>query len=494
MASLRKYNLIRDVQRPVLSRYFDQGMTGKVLANNTLIEKASEEAKVSKQTVKPTATDVPFANSPWHLTIITQLLLRLIEVQDIVTEFAHLRNRALIGFNDLPQSVISAVSHHFKKLPGMSLTVQALDEGFPLLIDPITEYSHSPRQMVLTTLVTVPRIVSEDSLCTVETLVPLKYQIKDKCFTGPLARQDLVLISCKRKQFVLKADVLSACFSQPNAHICPHSVLRDANDTSWIGLPWVADTKLNYDRNHIYTTCDDSDTLHHIGGRYYLSTTTQNIELSKGTLQMTPLSIYHIPCNETNPKLKTGFGNCPETLKVSIPIFQEQSVNYIPWIPPKMDSAYELHYKSLNISPPLKFNKSIINALDKTFIRLDGQLQKKMKLIYKEIDAIKETQETEKAFIVGCIALSLAGLNSLFLIAFCCCFNKVSKFIAGPTDAVSHVAAKFTKSPPKPPKQPVPPQQPDAHADHPNSVGYNQPLNGQISVHPSDDESSHDEQ
>ena len=52
MASSRKNNLLTDVQRSILSRYFDQGMTGKGQAHNDLIEQASAEAKVTKETVK----------------------------------------------------------------------------------------------------------------------------------------------------------------------------------------------------------------------------------------------------------------------------------------------------------------------------------------------------------------------------------------------------------------------------------------------------------
>ena len=52
MAPSRKNNLLTDVQRSILSRYFDQGMTGKGQAHNDLIEQASAEAKVTKETVK----------------------------------------------------------------------------------------------------------------------------------------------------------------------------------------------------------------------------------------------------------------------------------------------------------------------------------------------------------------------------------------------------------------------------------------------------------
>lgn len=286
--------------------------------------------------------------------------------------------------------------------------------------------------------------------------------------------------------------MLTSCFSQPNTVICPQTVLNDANDTSWIGLPWVPDTKLTYDRNHIPATCDDSqETLYHFGGRYYLSTEMQNIELSTGPLLITPLSIYHIPCNETHPKLKTGFGTCPKALTVSVPIFQEQSVNYVQWNPPKLDSTYELHYNSLNISPPLKFNKTVINALDKTFERLDGQLHKKIKLIYNEISSIKETQETEAALIIGSVALGLAGLNSISLISFCCCFNKVSKFLAAHDVSSPQPTVKFEHSTQKC----LPPNATDDAKDT-NCEECNKPLDNQpnpyLTVRNSGDEHSDD--
>ncbi|XP_028514967.1 uncharacterized protein LOC110239457 [Exaiptasia diaphana] len=72
MASSRKYSLLTDVQRSVLSRYFDEGMTGKGQANNTLIEKASE-AKVSKETIKHDL-DIETLESKGHWATMDELL------------------------------------------------------------------------------------------------------------------------------------------------------------------------------------------------------------------------------------------------------------------------------------------------------------------------------------------------------------------------------------------------------------------------------------
>lgn len=357
-----------------------------------------------------------------------QSLLRLVEVQDIVTQFAHLRSKPLIGYSDLPQSVIAAVSTHFRTVPGLALTAKALDDGFPLLIKPITEYQHSKRYITLNTLVTVPRIASDDSFCTIESLLPLQYRVGDKCYTGPLVHNDLVLVSCLNSKLVVRADTLIACFSQTNALICPETILKSSNDSTWLGFPWTPGTKMTFERTHVEVTCDENlPSIYHLGGRYYMSTTTTTLQLSTGPLAMTPLSIYHIPCNETNPILKTGFGFCPSTVMMSIPIFQKISVNYIPWTPPTDNEVFKLHYKSLKISPLLKFNKTTINALDNAFLRLDGRLHLQLKKIKSDIDSIHETQESSAALIIGSTALALSGVNTIILITISCCYYKIHK-------------------------------------------------------------------
>ena len=151
------------------------------------------------------------------------------------------------------------------------------------------------------------------------------------------------------------------------------------------------------------------------------------LQLSTGPLALTPLSIYHIPCNETNPILKTGFGYCPKGLTVTVPIFRENTIHYVPWIAPSNGSTMQLHYESMTIPPPLKFNKTTINALDKAYLRLDGKLHYTLRTINKDIDQIKETQETETALIVASVALSLAGLNTIFLIAYCCIVTRYQR-------------------------------------------------------------------
>ena len=139
---------------------------------------------------------------------------------------------------------------------------------------------------------------------------------------------------------------------------------------------------------------------------------------------MTPLTVYHIPCNETSPLLPTGFGQCPSTLTMSIPIFSRRVVRYIPWIVPSNQSTLSLHYRSLKIGPRLHFNKTTIKALDDTFNRIDGPLNTKIQLIKDDIASIKETTVTTTTQIIVCAALTFAIVNIPLLILLVCVIRR----------------------------------------------------------------------
>jgi hypothetical protein len=137
---------------------------------------------------------------------------------------------------------------------------------------------------------------------------------------------------------------------------------------------------------------------------------------------MSPLTVYHIPCNESSSQLPTGFGQCPSTLTMSIPVFNRRFIRYIPWIVPSNQSTLDLHYKSLKIEPHLQFNKTTINALDETFNRLDGPLNTKIQKIRKDIANMQQTTETDNStIIIACFALTLTVINTavLFVMLYC---------------------------------------------------------------------------
>lgn len=252
-------------------------------------------------------------------------------------------------------------------------------------------------------------------------MIPLKYQQRHKCYTGPITYNDLSLITCPKLKFIVRADVLTKCYSREGTFLCPDEIFhRRSHDSTWLGLPWSPGSRIHFPRHHVPTTCDSFESILHLGGRYYLSTVRQQIKLTARTIQMTPLTVYHIPCNESSSALKTGFGQCPTTLQMSVPIFNKNTVKYIPWIVPSNQSTLNLHYRSLKIAPPLKFNKSIIKSLDETFSRIDGRLHRKVQSIQKDISSIKETSATSTALIIACIALAIALLSTIVVTIIAC--------------------------------------------------------------------------
>ncbi|KAK3721639.1 hypothetical protein QZH41_003661 [Actinostola sp. cb2023] len=153
---------------------------------------------------------------------------------------------------------------------------------------------------------------------------------------------------------------------------------------------------------------------------YYLSTRKQTIQLSTGPLRMSPLAVYHIPCNATSDTLTTGFGSCPSTITITFPIFRRKIIKYVPWTPMDNNATINLHYKSLNVPPPLKLNKTVLIALDRTFQRLDGDLAIKLQKVRQDINRIHQVNVTPTAIILASIAISLSLINVIVFIALCC--------------------------------------------------------------------------
>ena len=163
------------------------------------------------------------------------------------------------------------------------------------------------------------------------------------------------------------------------------------------------------------------DHLLHLGGRYFLSTKKQTINLNNHPFKMSSMGIYQIPCNHTSDQLPTGFGTCPAHLTMNLPIFRRNNIRYVPWTPTDYNNnTINLHYKSLNIPPPLELNKTVINALDKTFHRLDGHLADKLKTIRADVDNIHEVSNTPLAIAIASIALVFSAVNLLTFIVLCC--------------------------------------------------------------------------
>ena len=78
----------------------------------------------------------------------------------------------------------------------MTYTSEALNDGFLLFINPMVDIEHSGNQVEASVLLTVPEIPDLNSFCTIEYLTPLKYNLSNTCYSGPVTKLNLEIISC----------------------------------------------------------------------------------------------------------------------------------------------------------------------------------------------------------------------------------------------------------------------------------------------------------
>lgn len=121
------------------------------------------------------------------------------------------------------------------------------------------------------------------------------------------------------------------------------------NNLEWLGFPWSTGMKMSYPRYHLVSkSYNDLHLMIHLGGRYYLYTTTGTLATNLGTLTVSPLSVYHFLCNVTFEGMKSGLSTCPQRLEITLSMFQEEALHYIPWNM-KDNINLNLHYDSLQI-------------------------------------------------------------------------------------------------------------------------------------------------
>ena len=280
-------------------------------------------------------------------------------------------------------------------------------------------------RLQISILLTIPEIVKDNDFCVLEYITPLKYNISNTCYVGPLTRSDLALVSCPDRRFLLPVGALDSCFQDDTTLVCPHSVLRKTYGPDWLGLPWTPSTKMSFPRLHSAALdCSNLHPLFHLGGRHYLSTTSSTLLVNgltnRSTLHLSPLMVYHFPCEVTFPEQQTGFGACPSRLEITVLLFTPTHINYIPWHAAMDNSVLDLHYQSLNIPPPSTFNRSTLDSLDKTFQTLDGHLDYKLDKIRQDINHIQETSTTSLNDALTYAAFGLALLNTMcFCFLFC---------------------------------------------------------------------------
>ncbi|RUA04997.1 MAG: hypothetical protein DSY43_05495 [Gammaproteobacteria bacterium] len=309
----------------------------------------------------------------------------------------------------------------------MSFSSKILNDGLPLLVNPMVDIEHSSNRLDLSILITVPELATDEVLCSVEYLTPVKYNTSGICYTGPILIDDLALItSCSNTKTIVKADSLAKCFQQDNSLLCPQHNPRPVHDLEWLGLPWNAKSHMTFPRHHQPAMdCSHLIPLLHLGGRSCLSTTTGRLQLNVGSIELAPLMIYHFPCNVTFWGVQTGLSHCPQRIKISVPILQPDEIKYVSWNAAAHHDTLQLQYRQMQIPPPLQMNKTTFQHLDQTYRLLDGQLTNQINLVRKNIKKIHDAKVTTTAEVCAYLGLTIATLFSIvFLILFCRCRHR----------------------------------------------------------------------
>ena len=164
--------------------------------------------------------------------------MRNTEINDILHQAHKLHNKQLVRFTALPSFLATALQYRLETIPSLQDTVTALSAGYPLLIQPFVDYQyHMGKSVAINFLFTIPELTSANSLCTIEYLMPLKYNLSGICFQGPVIRDELALLRCQHTKYILHRSLLGKCYQTDETFVCPQQILQLVNDTSWLGLP-----------------------------------------------------------------------------------------------------------------------------------------------------------------------------------------------------------------------------------------------------------------
>ena len=359
-------------------------------------------------------------------------LLRYMEIKDILHEAHKLHKRNLVGYDDLPSFLSSELDLRLQRITSLTDTATALHAGLPLLLRPMVDYDyHLPKSFGINILFTIPELVSSSSICVVEYLTPLKYKIGNQCYQGPVSDDRLVLLRCDHQEYLLRMDLLDKCYHSDNTFVCPQHLLHFVNDTFWLGLPWTQQSKQSFARRHQSAKdCSNLQNMLHLGGRHYLATQTGRLTVHNNTngsshsISLSPLIVYHFPCDLTFADQQTGFGSCPDRITLHIPLFTTSSFRYVPW-QNDQSTLLHLHYQSLNISPPVQFDNSTLQSLDKTYNLLNDQFKTQLATLKQDFSHIHLEQRTRVNDFFTYFAVSISLLNTICLIIlFRCCLPR----------------------------------------------------------------------
>ena len=249
-------------------------------------------------------TNIEFmAKFSYNINEMFTTMLRLFEITNIVQQVVRLKDQTLIGFQHLPSFVSAKISEDLAQVDELSHTLTALKNGYPLILHPNVDFEYSRRkELQMNLLFTIPEIKNEQ-YCTVEYLKPIVFRVNSTCYSGPITNSDYALITCLSERYITKTESLHTCYIRSEHLLCPKTVLKTSNATSWLGMSWRFNSNIELVRRHQKIIClRNNPKLIHIGARHYLALEKSSILLKNSEtgktrlLELSPLMIYEIPC------------------------------------------------------------------------------------------------------------------------------------------------------------------------------------------------------
>ena len=384
-------------------------------------------------------------------------ILRLTEVNDILSQLSSLPRKSLATFADLPQFLTDDIQIKLSTDSALASTIDALKTGFALIMEPLIDYQlDNSRTMRIHFMFTLPTLDTKEAFCILEHLVPMTYQVNNSCFGGTMARHDLLLLNCEDKRYVVKQADMEQCLHEETTVLCPAAVLSAVKNPSWLGLEWTPQTKLPFKHAHFpLPNCHTLQPLVHISGRYYFSAAFNNLSLHTNngpkTLLLQPFTMYHFPCDISFSHQRTGLAVCPDRLRFQFPLFHQGQFQFIDWTPVSWHNSTTFHTTDFHIPSPSRIDNSTFESLENTYETLDQDLTRRLQKVRTDIKNFHSVDHVGLLSVLVYVSLSLALFNFIVLIIFYCVLFKrrsvpVKNSLLRPVEAVPLTVSQSTST------------------------------------------------
>ena len=108
-----------------------------------------------------------------------------------MNQLTKLNNKDLFGINDLPRFMSCEFMSRIKANPSLRLTTLALKQGLPVLASPMVDVEHNRNIVTINILSLTPEISNTDLFCVIELLTPLRFNLSNSFYVGPVQKDNL---------------------------------------------------------------------------------------------------------------------------------------------------------------------------------------------------------------------------------------------------------------------------------------------------------------